>query len=82
MFYITGDPHGDFREIKVFAESERLSTEDVIIVLGDAGVNYYLDERDEQLKKLASRIPATLFCIHGNHEARPQSLPHLYRERD
>lgn len=27
------------------------------------------------------KIPATVFCIHGNHEARPQSLPHLYHEQ-
>ena len=82
MFYITGDPHGDFRAIKRFAKAEGLTRDDVIVVLGDAGVNYFLNERDSQVKKLISKIPATLFCIHGNHEARPQSLPHLYREAE
>lgn len=81
MFYITGDPHGDFRHIKRFARAEGLTAEDVIVVLGDVGANYFLDDRDRQAKRFVSGISATLFCIHGNHEARPQSLPHLYHER-
>ena len=45
-----------------------------MIILGDAGFNYYLNDRDTQAKEYASTFPITLFCIHGNHEARPQSL--------
>jgi len=80
MFYITGDTHGNFRPIKRFCASSNLTKDDVLVVLGDAGVNYFLNERDLQSKKIIANIPATVFCIHGNHEARPQSLPHLYRE--
>lgn len=80
MFYITGDTHGNFRPIKRFCASNNLTKDDVLVVLGDAGVNYFLNERDLQTKKIIANIPATIFCIHGNHEARPQSLPHLYEE--
>lgn len=42
--------------------------------MGDAGINYYLDERDKKLKEKISKYPITLFCIHGNHEERPQNI--------
>ncbi len=80
MVYITGDRHGNFRDLMEFSDSHQLAAEDLIIVLGDAGVNYYLHGRDRKPRKQAARIPATILCIHGNHEARPASLPHLYRE--
>lgn len=80
MIYITGDIHGDFRDLIAFSEAHELTSEDIIIILGDVGANYYLHGRDQDTKKKATRIPATIFCIHGNHEARPQSLPDLYRE--
>lgn len=80
MFYITADPHGDFRPIKRFARGENLTLDDTIIVLGDAGVNYFGNHRDRECKRIISDISSTVFCIHGNHEMRPESLPHLYHE--
>ena len=80
MVYITGDIHGDPRDLLRFSEAHSLTADDTIIILGDTGFNFYLHGRDRKAKKLAARIPATLLCIHGNHEARPQSLPELYHE--
>lgn len=80
MIYITGDIHGDFRNLAAFCEKHKVTADDIIIILGDVGANFYLHGRDRSTKKKALRIPATLFCIHGNHEARPQSLPELYHE--
>ena len=46
MFYITGDCHGDFTRIYDFCEfSQTTQKDDVMIVLGDAGINYFLDEQ-------------------------------------
>ena len=45
-----------------------------MIIQGDAGINYWLDERGEELKAQLSRLPITLFCIHGNHEERPEEV--------
>lgn len=70
-FYITGDTHGDFSRIEQFCFENETSIEDVMIILGDAGINYYLDGRDRELKEELSALEVTLFCIHGNHEARP-----------
>ena len=75
MTYITGDTHGDFRRIKEFCRLADTTAEDVIVILGDAGINYYGYESDGRLKYILSKLPVTLFCIHGNHEMRPQKLP-------
>lgn len=73
--YITGDTHRDFDRIKDFCEKENTSNEDIIIILGDAGINYYLFGRDNDLKAELNTLPVTLFCIHGNHEERPYNIP-------
>ena len=69
--YLTGDTHGRFERIACFSRDYRTTREDVLIILGDAGVNYYLNHRDEKLKRYIATMPITLLCIHGNHEARP-----------
>jgi 3-oxoacid CoA-transferase subunit A len=81
-FYITGDKHGKLKPVKSFAKREGLANEDTIIILGDAGVNYYNSERDVCTKKTVAKIGPTVLCIHGNHEMRPQSLPRLYHQTE
>lgn len=70
-FYITGDCHGDFDRIEEFCMENGTTQEDVMIILGDAGINYWLNETDRKLKNKLSELDITLFCVHGNHEARP-----------
>ena len=79
--YITGDTHGSFSRIERFCEEHHTTTDDLLIILGDAGINYYLDERDTTLKHHLSKLPITLLCIHGNHEERPENIP-TYSEID
>ena len=71
MTYITGDTHGDFSRYIDFTKSMQPTEDDVMIVLGDAGLNYYGDIRDEGRKRFVNDFPFTTFCIHGNHEMRP-----------
>ena len=66
-FYITGDTHRDFSRIEDFCEENETSVDDVMIILGDAGINYYLNHSDKELKSRLSRLEITLFCIYGNH---------------
>lgn len=73
--YLTGDTHGEFDRIEDFCQEYDTTQEDVMVILGDAGINYWLDERDEALKERLSRLPITLLCVHGNHEERPEELP-------
>lgn len=74
MVYITGDTHGDFRRIKRFCDKMQTTKDDVMIILGDSGINYYTDLRALRYKEAASRLPITLFCIHGNHEERASNI--------
>ena len=50
------------------------TTDDVMIILGDAGINYYGKKRDWKLKKELSQTPITFVCVHGNHEMRPATV--------
>ncbi|MEF9984200.1 MAG: metallophosphoesterase [Oscillospiraceae bacterium] len=72
--YITGDTHGNFLGVKHFCEQQNTTTDDIMIILGDAGLNYYNNQLDTDRKKFVSEIPTTLFCIHGNHEMRPHHI--------
>lgn len=72
--YITGDTHGDFKKILYFCDKYKTSKKDIMIVLGDAGINYYLDNYDYILKEELLNYPITFFCIHGNHEERPENI--------
>lgn len=74
MIYITGDTHGDFDRVKQFCQKMDTSQEDILIVLGDVGSNYYGGRRDRIRKMLVEALPITMFCIHGNHEQRPETL--------
>lgn len=75
MIYITGDTHGRFERVDRFTVNMQTRLSDVMIILGDAGLNFYLNKRDAQAKNYVNQFPITTFAIHGNHEARPQTIP-------
>ena len=74
MYLITGDCYRDFSKIEMFCKNRRTSQEDVMILLGDVGLNLNLDESDRRKKQQLAEQPFTFLCIHGNHEARPYSI--------
>ena len=74
MFFITGDTHGDFTRLNDFNKKAAPTSDDVLIILGDAGFNYFGDDRDKQKKEFVSGVPFVTFCIHGNHEMRPEDV--------
>ena len=74
MIYITGDKHADFREVFDFCYDNETTLDDILIVLGDAGINYCANEKDYILKNSLLQYPITFFCIHGNHEERPENI--------
>lgn len=59
----------------------KLTVFDIVVILGDVGANYSLDQRDRELKAELNRLEPTILCIHGNHEIRPQNIP-SYREKE
>ena len=50
MIYITGDVHRRFGRLEHFCKENKTTSKDVMIVLGDASLNYYLNEKDLRLK--------------------------------
>lgn len=73
--YLTGDTHGNLDRIATFCEENHLKNDDVVIVLGDAGLNYYTDSRSFKSKAHYSKaIGCELLCIHGNHEQNPEHM--------
>ena len=80
MVYYTGDTHGNFDKIEDFISDNNLTKDDTIVILGDAGFNYYGNSRDRLAKKWVSEYGITIFCIHGNHEMRPQTI-NTYKQK-
>lgn len=77
MIYITGDKHRDFYRL----HSIEKNNDNMIIILGDAGINYCLNEEDNKFKMHLNDMNIKLFCIQGNHEERPENIS-SYKEVD
>lgn len=75
MIYITGDIHRDFRRFL----GNKFNKNDMVIILGDVGINYYLNKEDNELKQFLNNLDVKLFCIQGNHEERPENIS-TYKE--
>ncbi len=78
--FVTGAKNRRFSSLIRFCKRNRLTRSDVIIILGDAGINYYGDHRDDALKAKLSSACATFLCIHGNEEMRPKNIG-TYKEK-
>ena len=74
MVFITGDIHGSVEPVYDLYVRHQPTPDDVIVLLGDVGVNYTGKMRDRLMKQDLSEMNVTLFCIHGNHENRPQNI--------
>ena len=74
MVFITGDTHGEFSRFSNYKFLE----DDLVIILGDAGINYFLDCRDIIAKEELKKYKCKFFCIHGNHEERPENIASYY----
>ena len=70
MIYITGDTHRDFSRLYGL----EMTSKDILIILGDAGINYCLNDEDIKIKEILKKLKVRLFCIQGNHEERPENI--------
>ena len=61
MVYITGDTHRDFYRFY----NLDLNKDDIVIILGDAGINFYLDESDEIIKQKLNSLGYKFFLVQG-----------------
>ncbi len=58
MLYATGSTHGDFERIRSFCEEMNMGQEDVMVILGDSGI-----ESSDEAKAVLAKIPATILCM-------------------
>lgn len=77
--FCIADIHGSYIPIENFwnRHKEKINFSpqtDCIILLGDAGLNYYLNKNDKKFKYELGKYPFTYFCIRGNHEERPSII--------
>ena len=77
MIYITGDTHRNFYRLHDIEKSKN----NMIIILGDSGINYCLNEEDRRIKEYLNSLSIKLFCIQGNHEERPENIL-SYKEKE
>lgn len=76
MIYITGDINGEVFRIAEAVARFNIGSEDIIVLLGDVGMNYYGNKcGDRHRKKRLNKLGVPMFCIHGNHEMRPGTIP-------
>ena len=80
MIFITGDTHGNFERVEAFCRRFETSHDDILIILGDAGINFNGVRYDILKKRLLESLPITIFAIHGNHEQRPYTID-SYKEK-
>lgn len=79
--FVTGDTHGGTSKIIDFCERMQTTKDDVLIILGDACLNYDGWYYDHLKKEKLEKCLITVFCIHGNHEMRPHTIP-TYKLKD
>lgn len=77
--FITADTHRNFDEIEWFCDENNTTKNDIIIIAGDASINYFLDNSDDYIKKILARMPITFLILHGNHEERAWNIKNYQR---
>lgn len=71
VIFVTGDKHGRYDDIEYFCQNHNTNKDDMMIILGDNGVNFYGGRRDKAIKEYLSNMPITFMMIRGNHDMRP-----------
>ena len=77
-WFVTGDTHGQvlFRLSQINA-GKYAASQTALIILGDAGINFYLNKTDMNLKRNIQNTGYTVYCVRGNHEERPENLGYI-----
>ena len=75
----TGDTHGGVATISRIGNIQRnmpeyKPEETMIVILGDAGLNFWLNNTDKKYKKLLNAMDYHIYCVRGNHEQRPELI--------
>ena len=73
---LTGDTHGqvDMRLGNIARNMEYEKEQTAVIILGDAGVNFYCNKSEMKKKAQLSKWGMRVYCVRGNPEERPENL--------
>lgn len=72
QWLVTGDTHGkNYKRLQTITGDPN---ETAVIILGDAGFNFYLNKSDRKEKRLCQETGYTIYCVRGNHEERPENI--------
>lgn len=72
---IRGDTHGNFLWMTNGCLDNYKPEETAILILGDAGFDFYLNKTDERKKKEVDARGYYIYFLRGNHEQRPSLVP-------
>ena len=83
----TGDTHGGVATISRIGNIQRnmpeyKPEETMIVILGDAGLNFWLNNTDKKYKKLLNSMGYHIYCVRGNHEQRPSLIKNMILVED
>lgn len=78
----TGDTHGGISTITRVSNIQRnmpeyKPEETMIVILGDAGLNFWLNSTDKKYKKHLNSMGYHIYCVRGNHEQRPELVKNM-----
>ncbi len=71
---VVSDTHGNFLWMTNGCLNNYRPEETAIIILGDAGFDFYLNKTDERKKQEVEARGYYIYWLRGNHEARPQDV--------
>lgn len=78
----SGDTHGGVATISRIGNIQRnmpeyKPEETMVVILGDAGLNFWLNNTDKKYKKLLNSMGYHIYCVRGNHEQRPSLVKNM-----
>lgn len=62
---LTGDTHGIFYRLEMWCYENPKVKNGVMVILGDAGINFHGHLKDREKKLRLQALPLTFFCVHG-----------------
>ena len=83
----TGDTHGGMATVSRIDNIKRnmpeyKPEETMVVILGDAGLNFWLNNTDKKYKKLLNAMNYHIYCVRGNHEQRPELIKNMVLVND
>lgn len=83
----TGDAHGGVATISRISDIQRnmpeyKPEETMVVILGDCGLNFWLNNTDKKYKKLLNAMNYHIYCVRGNHEQRPELIKSMVLVND